>query len=112
MYVCIYIYIDIDVYMYIYGTHTHTHTHTMQAGGAGGADAAARAVEEALVEGGRKINCGRCQLVDQGRAGRGYQYLGFWLDAGLTLDEEATPVANKLVGGGARAAAMGTRPVS
>ena len=83
-----------------------------QAGGAGGADAAARAVEEALVEGGRKINCGRCQLVDQGRAGRGYQYLGFWLDAGLTLDEEATPVANKLVGGGARAAAMGTRPVS
>ena len=29
-----------------------------------------RAVEEALVEGGRKINCGRCQLVGQGRAGK------------------------------------------
>ena len=41
---------------------------------------------------------------------QGYQYLGFWLDAGLTFDEQATRVANKLVGGGARAAAMGARP--
>ena len=41
---------------------------------------------------------------------QGYQYLGFWLDSGLTFDEQATRVANRLVGGGARAAAMGARP--
>ena len=41
---------------------------------------------------------------------QGYQYLGFWLDAGLTFDEQATRVANKLIGGSARVVAMGGRP--
>ena len=76
----------------------------MQAGGAGGADAAARAVEEALVEGGRKINCGRCQLVGQGRAGKAataiwqfieqqYMTLGvLWLDSSWSArDAQARP---------------------
>ena len=42
---------------------------------------------------------------------KGYQYLGWWLDSQLRLDEHTDKIARPLTGAAARVVNMGGRPV-